>query len=704
MEVHEMKRDVAAFRRSRNVLIRIWLAVVLAFALVMAVVAPAAADHATDGSNAGHVVMLDTTDVGFGAGNLEASFVAQGKTVIKKTPVEWGAMTTADFASYDAIALADPTCQTGTTAISAAIANAEVWGAAADGNVILIGTDEQYHNTQGGQTLMDGAAEFVVADAAKTGAYVSLSCYYHGAAAGTPVTMLDDAFGGSFTMTGVPGCFDSAHIVATHPAFENAGVTDATLSGWGCSVHEAFDNWPISFEVLAIALTGDAFTAPDGSVGTPYILARGVEVISDIDLSPESDINPVGTSHTVTATVTTDDPAVGTPVVGTTVTFEVIAGPHVGATDTDTTDGAGMASFSYVGTTVGIDTIEATFVDSLGRTQRSNRVTKEWQEVTNSPPVADANGPYTGFEGSPVTFDATGSSDPDGDPLTYNWTFGDSNIGTGVTPSHTYADNGTYNVCVTASDGTASDSNCTTATIANVAPTVEPIGVSMDVVAVGETVDTIADFTDPGVLDTHTALWDWGDTTSSAGTVTETDGDGTATGSHAYSDPGIYTLTLTVTDKDGATDVETYEFIVVYDPSAGFVTGGGWFYSDAGNYVPDDTLEGKATFGFISKYKKGATVPTGNTEFQFHAGDLNFHSTSYDWLVVTGSNFAKFKGEGTINGEGDYKFQIWAGDDSLDTFRIKIWTEAGGVETVVYDNGPGQAIGAGSIIIHTKKK
>ena len=49
-------------------------------------------------------------------------------------------------------------------------------------------------------------------------------------------------------------------------------------------------------------------------------------------------------------------------------------------------------------------------------------------------------------------------------------------------------------------------------------------------------------------------------------------------------------------------------------------------------------------------------MPTGNTEFQFHAADLNFHSSSYEWLVVTGSDYAKFKGAGTINGEGDYKF------------------------------------------------
>ncbi len=150
-------------------------------------------------------------------------------------------------------------------------------------------------------------------------------------------------------------------------------------------------------------------------------------------------------------------------------------------------------------------------------------------------------------------------------------------------------------------------------------------------------------------------------------------------------------------------------------PSAceGLVTGGGWIDSPPGAYSPDPSLEGRATFGFSSKYRKGNIFPTGPTEFQFNAADLNFHSSEYKWLVVTGSNFAKFKGEGTINGEpasndSPYKFQVWAGDgtgpNGADTFRVKIWYEAGGSETVVYDNGMNQPIGGGSIVVHTAKK
>jgi hypothetical protein len=232
------------------------------------------------------------------------------------------------------------------------------------------------------------------------------------------------------------------------------------------------------------------------------------------------------------------------------------------------------------------------------------------QEVINSPPVANAGGPYLVSVDNSIVLNGSDSHDPDGDPLTYMWTQ-DGNLG-----------------IFTAS----------------------------------------------------------------------TDENPTYTGTYA----GITNLTLTVSDGQ-AHDTDT-TILVVYDPDGGFVTGGGWIDSPAGAYIDDPTLEGKANFGFVSKYKKGATVPTGNTEFVFQAGNLNFHSSSYDWLVVTGSDYARFKGAGTINGSGDYKFMLWAGDNEPDTFRIRIWEEDenSGEETVIYDNGSDQAIGGGSIIVHDK--
>lgn len=221
-----------------------------------------------------------------------------------------------------------------------------------------------------------------------------------------------------------------------------------------------------------------------------------------------------------------------------------------------------------------------------------------------------------------------------------------------------------------------------------------------------------ASFTDTGFTDTHTAAWDWGDGTTDPGTVNEAGGDGTVTGGHIYTDPGVYTVTLTIIDDDSLVGTGLFQYIVVYDPDGGFVTGGGWINSPGGAYVPNPSLTGKANFGFVSKYKKGATVPTGNTEFQFKVADLNFHSETYQWLVIAGAK-AQYKGTSTINGEGNYGFMLKAidgdikGGGGLDKFRIKIWDKDNHDE-IVYDNqlgdsddsDPATVIGGGSIVVH----
>jgi hypothetical protein len=123
--------------------------------------------------------------------------------------------------------------------------------------------------------------------------------------------------------------------------------------------------------------------------------------------------------------------------------------------------------------------------------------------------------------------------------------------------------------------------------------------------------------------------------------------------------------------------------VVVYDPTGGFVTGGGWIESVEGAYKPQTNLLGRAKFGFVSKYQKCAQVPTGNTKFIFEVAkeldssvDFKFESEVLDWLVVTkASTNAQFKGSGKVNEVSGYKFMIWATDDdaSGDRFRIKIW-------------------------------
>jgi hypothetical protein len=164
--------------------------------------------------------------------------------------------------------------------------------------------------------------------------------------------------------------------------------------------------------------------------------------------------------------------------------------------------------------------------------------------------------------------------------------------------------------------------------------------------------------------------------------------------------PGVYSFIAEVKDNAGNTArIEQLSF-VIYDPNGGFVTGGGWIQSSMGAYTINPNLEGKATFGFVSKYQKGANIPTGNTEFEFNVAGFKFKSTSYDWLVVAGTK-AQFKGLGTINNMGNYGFVLTAedgGNKGQDTFRIKIWDAS--TETIIYDNGAQSPIGGGSIIVH----
>jgi hypothetical protein len=99
-----------------------------------------------------------------------------------------------------------------------------------------------------------------------------------------------------------------------------------------------------------------------------------------------------------------------------------------------------------------------------------------------------------------------------------------------------------------------------------------------------------------------------------------------------FAQAGVHTIQVRGWDamKNVAGPAETL-LLPVYDPSGGFVTGGGWINSPPGAYLPGlgETagLTGKATFGFVAKYQKGANVPDGNTEFQFKARNLNFKST-----------------------------------------------------------------------------
>ncbi len=336
-------------------------------------------------------------------------------------------------------------------------------------------------------------------------------------------------------------------------------------------------------------------------------------------------------------------------------------------------------------------------------------------DLLNSPPTVDAGGPYSVDEGNQVTVSATGS-DPENGPLTYAWDL--DNNGSFETPGQS------VNFSAATLDGPSSpiiavqvtDDGGLTATdqaivgVLNVAPAVSAITAPVDPSQTSTQINTSVTFTDAGIPDAHTAEWNWGDTLTSPGTVDQL--SGTVTGSHFYTSAGVYEVKVTVSDDDNDSTLQTFQFVVIFDADGSFVTGGGWVDSPIGAYPTNSTLTGKANFGFVSKYQRGANVPTGETQFRFKVADLNFHSSDYDWLVVAGPQ-AKFKGTGTVNGDENYGFQLSGTDGAVnggggvDKFRIKIW-DIDSNDEVVYDNelgagndeDPTTAITGGNVVIH----
>jgi len=192
-----------------------------------------------------------------------------------------------------------------------------------------------------------------------------------------------------------------------------------------------------------------------------------------------------------------------------------------------------------------------------------------YTEITEKqPPVADAGGPYYCDRYDIILLDGSGSQDPDGSIVSYEWDFGDGTTGTGVNPSHIYSSTGTFIITLTVTDDDGlTDSDSTTVTVSKPPspppspgkPNKEPkadAGPNMKI-SVGSTIHfNGAGSEDPdGTILSH--IWDFGDGTTATGAETD----------HTYTEPGNYTVTLVVKDNKGAADSDKCE-VMVWEPPA----------------------------------------------------------------------------------------------------------------------------------------
>lgn len=209
--------------------------------------------------------------------------------------------------------------------------------------------------------------------------------------------------------------------------------------------------------------------------------------------------------------------------------------------------------------------------------------------------------------------------------------------------------------------------------------------------AAGMSVDLTARFTDPGVGDTHDATIDWGDGTVEAAATTESvDGKGAAlvVGSHVYSDAGLYTVKVTVTDNDGHSGWGYLHYAAVYDRLAGNV--------DAPDLELTDPVNGESVgLDFHARYwnptvpKVDSTVPEGGMKLKL--GKQRFEGTSFEYLVVTPEGEIFFKGKGALDRQGSYDFLVAAQMGDPDKVRVKVWRRNGLAREVLFDTQPGDS-------------
>lgn len=522
----------------------------------------------------------------------------------------------------------------------------------------------------------------------------------------------DDGFSSNGSLITVGGIGD----LNTNPANPLAGPTNMR------SDDELYNILPFINNTTTSLTINTYNPSSDDNIFLAYFALSGAAIIGEGVLASQTNTSgDVGTNHTVKASVLN---SLGQPIVNRTVAFTIISGPNAGNTYSTTTNSDGEAFYTYLGNGgSGIDNIKACFTNSQNDESCSNTLSFEWiasaatittnsLNNTNYCPGASLTVSYivTGTYGPNNTFiaelsDASGSfTNSISIGSTTSTMSGSINA---TIPVNTPAGTG-YRIRVISSDPEIFGADNGTDLVVYAAPNVSSlIPSTSDPIALGTPITFDASYAGDNL---SLAKIYWGD-----GAESEISSSNT----HTYAATGVYTVTAFLKNTCNQTASQVYQYVVVYDPTAGFITGGGWITSPSGAYVADLNLTGKASFGFVSKYQKGQTKPSGNTQFQFHAAGLDFKSTSYDWLVISGTTRGQFKGSGTINGSGNYGFLLSAvdgngtGGDGIDRFRIKIWDK--NITTgnnVVYDNQMGDAedavaatpIEGGSIVIHVPAK
>ncbi len=375
---------------------------------------------------------------------------------------------------------------------------------------------------------------------------------------------------------------------------EIAGTAGLSLSGWSVvgyngngggsyktvNLSGSFADQQGGFGTLSFAFTSMQNGAPDG-----LALIDGTGSVVQF-LSYEGSFTA------------TDGPANGT------------ASVNVGVSETSSTAAGFSLQLAGTGSVYADFTWQSPQADTPG--QPNTGQTFSGGAPVNQAPTANANGPYAAETANAIAFSSAGSSDSDGTITSYLWDFGDGNTSTAANPSHTYAAAGGYTVTLTVTDNEGATGNDTaTATVSD--PNAAPTALVNGPYSGDE--DTAIAFSSAGSTDSDgtitTYAWTFGDGgTSSA-----------ANPSYTYADPGTYTVTLTVTDNDGATDQASTSATIANVNIAPTAVANGPYTGQTGQDVAFSSAGSSDSDGTITSYSwdfgDGGSATTANPTYAY---------------------------------------------------------------------------------------